>query len=74
MGQTEDPRFLPFLTAQFATAGAALRPAVLRALTRIRRHVRAWSEAGDLAISLCGAAEIEAGSRKLDFPPPRRRT
>ena len=67
MGQTEDPRFLPFLTALFAAAGAGLRPAVLRSLTRIRRRVRAWSDAGDLAISVCGATDLEDGSRKLEL-------
>ena len=67
MGQTEDARFLPFLTARFATADAGLRPAVLRSLTRIRRRVRAWSESGEMAVSVCGAADLGDGSRKLEL-------
>lgn len=67
MGETRDSRFVSFLTAAFAGADAALRPVVLRALTRIRRRARAWLEAGELSISICSAADAGDGRRKVEL-------
>jgi HEAT repeat protein len=46
MGETGDPRFLPFLSAWFPRSSGNERTSVLQALGRIRRHVKSLEEAG----------------------------
>jgi hypothetical protein len=44
MGETGDPRFLPFLAAWFSRSSGNERTCVLQALGRIRRHVKSLAE------------------------------
>jgi hypothetical protein len=50
MGETGDPRFLPFLTAWFPRSSGNERVNVLQALGRIRRHQKALAESGAIEI------------------------
>jgi hypothetical protein len=50
MGETGDPRFLPFLTAWFPTSSGGERVNILRALGRIRRRGKSFAEAGAIEI------------------------
>ncbi|HTB15518.1 MAG TPA: HEAT repeat domain-containing protein [Bryobacteraceae bacterium] len=50
MGETGDPRFLPFLTAWFANSSGNERVNILQALGRIRRGEKALAEAGSIEI------------------------
>lgn len=50
MGETGDPRFLPFLTAWFPRSAGPERVHILQALGRIRRRERALAETGHIEI------------------------
>jgi hypothetical protein len=50
MGETGDPRFLPFLTAWFARSTGNERVNVLQALGRIRRREKTCVQAGSIEI------------------------
>jgi hypothetical protein len=50
MGETGDPRFLPFLTAWFPRSSGNERVNVLQALGRIRRREKSLAEAGAIEI------------------------
>jgi hypothetical protein len=52
MGQTEDPRFLPFLADAFANAPANERHWIVRALSRIRKRQRLTAAAGKLDVTV----------------------
>lgn len=50
MGETGDPRFLPYLTAWFPRSSGNERVNVLQALGRIRRREKSLAEAGPIEI------------------------
>jgi|GEM_PF-1620830 len=58
MGETGDPRFLPFLTGWFARSTGAERLNILQSLGRIRRREKVLSQAG--------AIEIQPWDRQAD--------
>lgn len=67
IGETQDPRFLPFLAEQFKTAEGKSRLAVTKALARIRRREKAVAELGTLEIHVPHAALQPGGRRRLTF-------
>jgi hypothetical protein len=64
MGETGDPRFLPFLTTWFPTSSGNEKVNVLQALGRIRRREKALAETGTIEIQTWDA-RIEGASRHL---------
>jgi hypothetical protein len=50
MGETGDPRFLPFLAAWYAHSAGSERLNILQSLGRIRRHEKVLSQAGAIEI------------------------
>jgi HEAT repeat protein len=62
MGETGDPRFLPFLTTWFSRSSGNERVNVLQALGRIRRREKSLAEAGSIEIRAWTAKAI--GSRR----------
>lgn len=64
MGETGDPRFLPFLTAWFPRSAGNERVNVLQALGRIRRREKSLAEAGSIEIRAWSAA-AEGPRRRL---------
>jgi hypothetical protein len=75
MGDTQDPRFLPFLMELFKTSQGKLRLAVTRALGSIRRREKANAEAGALEFQAAQVRAGQDGSRRIGFTlssqPPR---
>ena len=67
IGETQDPRFLPFLTEQFKTADGKLRLAVTKALAQIRRREKATDELGTVQVHLADAAVQPGGRRRIVF-------
>ena len=65
IGQTEDPRFVPFLMERFKVEQAKLKFAVTRALSQIRRREKANAEAGTLALHIPEASINDAGRRHI---------
>ncbi len=66
MGETQDPRFLPFLIAAFEKAQGKDKHRVLRALSRIRQQQKAAEQAGKVLLRVLGASVREDGSRWLN--------
>ncbi len=64
MGETGDPRFLPFLTAWFPRSSGNERVNVLQALGRIRRREKLLAETGAIEIRAWSAV-LEGAKRKL---------
>lgn len=50
MGETEDPRFLDYLTAEHSWSPPKERASILRALVRIRRRRQLYADAGSIRI------------------------
>jgi HEAT repeat protein len=67
MGETQDPRFLPFLSEQFKTTQGKMRLAVTRAMASIRRREKANAEAGTLQIHVSQARAGGDGGRSIAF-------
>ena len=65
IGETQDPRFLPFLAEQFKTAQGKLRLAVTNALARVRRREKAAAELGTVQIHVSDASLQAGGRRRL---------
>jgi len=64
MGETGDPRFLPFLTAWFPRSSGNERVNVLQALGRIRRREKSLAGAGSIEIRVWPATAT-GGKRNL---------
>jgi HEAT repeat protein len=64
MGETGDPRFLPFLTAWFQRSSGNERVNVLQALGRIRRREKTLAEAGSIEIRTWSAV-VNGSKRSL---------
>lgn len=78
MGETGDPRFLPFLTAWFPRSSGDERVNILQALGRIRRREKTLAEAGaieirtwglrlDTALDAAPGAAVDGSSRHLSL-------
>ena len=64
IGETGDPRFLPFLTAWFPRSNGNEKVNILQALNRIRRREKALTEAGTIEIRSWDA-RVEGADRRL---------
>jgi hypothetical protein len=64
MGETGDPRFLPFLTAWYPRSSGNERVNVLQALGRIRRREKVLAEAGTIEIRVW-TATVEGSRRHI---------
>jgi HEAT repeats len=64
MGETGDPRFLPFLTAWFPNSSGNERVNVIQALSRIRRREKSLAETGTIEIRSWDA-KISGSDRRL---------
>ena len=67
MAETEDPRFIPFLTEKFKTSQGKVKLAVTRALSRIRRHEKACAAKGPVHIQISAAKVSGSGGRHLEI-------
>jgi hypothetical protein len=65
MGETGDPRFLPFLTASFARSSGNERVNVLQALSRIRRREKSLLESGAIEIRTWNCGMDSHETRRL---------
>jgi len=64
MGETGDPRFLPFLTARFSSSSGNERVNILQALNRIRRREKSLAETGTIEIRSWDA-KVDGSDRRL---------
>ncbi len=64
MGETGDPRFLPFLTAWFPRSTGEERVNLLQALGRIRRREKSLADAGSIDVRVWSAS-VKGGKRSL---------
>jgi len=64
MGETGDPRFLPFLTARFSGSTGNEKVNVIQALGRIRRREKSLTEAAPIEIRNCDA-KVDGADRRL---------
>ncbi len=67
MGETQDPRFLPFLMEQFKLSQGKIRLAVTCALASIRRREKALGETGTLEIRVSEARAGRDRTRSIAF-------
>jgi len=67
MGETGDPRFIPFLMKAFQTDDAKGRSMVIRSLTRLRRRVKSLEETRHLNLRVVDARLLPGGSRGVIF-------
>jgi len=65
MGETADSRFVPYLSEQVQRRTGAERLAVLKAMTRIRKHEKVLQEAGAVEIRVSRASLEPDGTRRL---------
>jgi len=65
IGETQDPRFLPFLLDQFKTSDGKVRLSVTRAMASIRRREKANAEAGTLRLKIWQAHVSKDGKRRF---------
>ncbi len=75
IGETQDPRFLPFLMEQFKSSDGKVRLAVTRAMGCIRRQEKINAEAGTIRFQVSHARIRADGKRRcalvLSSEPPR---
>jgi hypothetical protein len=67
IGETQDPRFLPFLMEQFKTSQGRVRLAVTRALGCMRRREKVVAEAGTFGFHVSEARAGGDGARSIAF-------
>ena len=67
MGETQDPRFLEFLTGEFTRSEGRKRLAITRALARIRRREKTIEEAERIQIRALEAFRQPDGWRRIAF-------
>jgi HEAT repeat protein len=72
IGETQDPRFLPFLTGQYRAAQGKVRLAIAGAMSRIRRREKSMAEAGTLEIHVMQAVIRTDARRRLAFALARK--
>jgi len=70
MGETGDPRFLPYLNSVFRTDPPRCRATVIRALARIRRSLGLYEQAGLLRAEVLSAVIEDAGTRRIELALP----
>ena len=64
IGETQDPRFLPFLMEQFKLSDGKIRLAVTRAMASIKRREKLNGEAGTMRFRVSYARVSQDGKRK----------
>jgi HEAT repeat protein len=64
MGETQDPRFLPFLLEQFKLSDGKVRLAVTRAMASIRRREKLNAETGAIRLRVSHARVSQDGKRQ----------
>jgi hypothetical protein len=67
IGETQDPRFLPFLMEQFKSSDGKVRLAVTRAMGSIRRREKTNTEAGTLRFRVSQARASQDGHRRFSL-------
>ncbi len=67
IGETQDPRFLPFLMEQFKSSDGKVRLAVTRAMGSIRRREKLHVEAGTLRFRVSRAHAGQDGKRSFSL-------
>jgi hypothetical protein len=65
IGETRDPRFLPWLTRAYEKAEGKEKQRVLRAMSRVRQQVRAYAVAGDIRMTVVESAILPDKSRRI---------
>ena len=65
IGETKDPRFVPFLLEQFKLTNGKMKLAVTRSLSRIRRHEKTSAEKGTVRICVSSAKARPDGGRNV---------
>ena len=72
MGETGDPRFLPYLNSLFRTDPPKRRAVVIRALARIRRNLGPYEQAERVCPEILSAVAQTAGSRRVELSLHRK--
>jgi HEAT repeat protein len=67
MGETGDPRFLPYLNSAFRTDPPKRRAVAIRALARIRRNLGPYEQAERVRPEVLSAVAETAGSRRVEL-------
>lgn len=67
IGQTKDPRFLPFLARRFDEAEGKEKQRIVKALSSIRRRQRTLDQAGALQLNIFDRRVLPDGSREIAF-------
>ena len=67
IGESQDPRFLPFLMEQFKSSDGKARLAVTRAMGSIRRREKANAEAGTVRFRVSQACASQDGQRRFSL-------
>jgi hypothetical protein len=70
MGETGDPRFLPYLNSVFRTDSPRCRAGAIRALARIRRSLGVYEQAGRLPVQVLSAVVEDTGTRRIELTLP----
>lgn len=65
IGETGDPRFLPYLAGEFLTAEGKEKQRIVRALSRIRTSIRAADETESVRVTVLDAQIRSDGSRRI---------
>jgi HEAT repeat protein len=65
IGQTGDPRFLPYLTSEFAKTEGKEKLGIVRALSRIRKHCRDADGTGKVIITPYESQILPDGARRI---------
>ncbi len=65
IGETGDPRFLPYLTREYAKAEPKEKQRFIRALSRIRKQIRTPNEAVEVRTAVLEARRMEDATRRM---------
>ncbi|MGA2601208.1 MAG: HEAT repeat domain-containing protein [Bryobacteraceae bacterium] len=65
IGETGDPRFLPYLTREYAKAEPKEKQRFIRALSRIRKQIPTPSETVEVRTAVLEARRMEDSSRRM---------
>lgn len=65
MGETRDPRFLPFLAREFERTTGKDKQRIIRALSTIRRQQKAFEQGGALRASILDRTTLPDRSRRV---------
>jgi hypothetical protein len=65
LGETGDPRFLPYLTREYAKAGSKVKQRIVRALSRIRKQQRTPNGSVEVRTTVLEAKRLDDSSRRI---------